>query len=260
MRSGVNVAEPAVSTEWMTLTHEGKEIAESWSMLEGERVVLVFLVPRERLGHVTIEMLLIAAQISKDDVESWRLGDGSDGVLSELNQPLPLPSSDDTHLTVYVTLKSPVAVRSEESDVVVTPEKWQAIEAQWKTILVLEASIDASRLGMDGLRSEMESTLKKSLSVDEKLNALQNDVSQWSKAKSRIQFALPKVREFVHRATWSLAVPERKRLDEIVKNHIVPRIPFPEVDRLREQLEHLQKDRQVLFAQGNAVNQECRGI
>ena len=113
---------------------------------------------------------------------------------------------------------------------------------------------------MDGLRSEMESALKKSLSVDEKLNALQNDVQQWSKAKSRIQFALPKVREFVHRATWALAVPERKRLDDIVKNHIEPRIPFPDVDAVRQQMEHLLKSRQVLFAQGNAVYQECRGI
>ena len=54
--------------------------------------------------------------------------------------------------------------------------------------------------------------------------------------------------------------PERKRLEEVVKNHVEPRVPLPEVDRVREQMEHLQKDRQVLFAQGNAVYQECRGI
>jgi hypothetical protein len=32
------------------------------------------------------------------------------------------------------------------------------------------------------------------------------------------------------------------------------------VDRVREQLEHMQKNRQVLFAQGNSVSQECRAI
>ena len=249
----MSVAEPAISTEWIALSHEGVEIAEAWSMPEGGRDTLVFLVPRERVEHVTIELLLTAAQVSKDDVESWRLGDGSDGTQIELNQPLPLPPDDDDHLTVYVRLK---AVNAGD----VTPEQWQAIEALWKAILVLEASIDASRLGMDSLRSEMESHLKKQLSVDEKTNALQNDVTQWAKAKSRIQYALPKVREFVHRATFALAAPERKRFDDIVKNHIEPRIPFPEVDRLREQLEHLQKDRQNLVAQGNAVNQDCRNI
>jgi hypothetical protein len=57
-----------------------------------------------------------------------------------------------------------------------------------------------------------------------------------------------------------VAVPERKRLEEIVKSHVLPRVPLPDVDRVREQLEHLQKDRQVLFAQGTAVSQECRGI
>ena len=32
------------------------------------------------------------------------------------------------------------------------------------------------------------------------------------------------------------------------------------MDKAREDLEHLQKDRQVLSAQGTTVNQECRGI
>jgi uncharacterized protein YoxC len=140
------------------------------------------------------------------------------------------------------------------------PEKWQALEAVWKTILGLEASIDTARLGMDGLRAEMEAAFKKALTVEEKLHALQADVAQWNKAKSRIHFAVPKVREFIHRATWALAIPERKRLEEIVRHHIEPRVPLPEVDKVREQLEHLQKDRQVLFAHGNAVYQECRGI
>jgi hypothetical protein len=142
----------------------------------------------------------------------------------------------------------------------IPPEKWQALEAVWKTILGLEASIDSSRLSMDGLRTEMETAYKKSLGVEEKLHGLQADVAQWNKAKGRVHYALPKVKEFIHRATWAVAVPERKRLEEIYKNHIEPRIPLPEVDQVREQLEHLQKDRQVLFAQGNAVSQECRGI
>jgi len=139
-------------------------------------------------------------------------------------------------------------------------ETWQALEACWKGILGLEASIDSSRLSLDGVRTEMEAAYKKALTVEEKLHALQADVAQWNKAKSRVHYALPKVREFIHRATWAVAVPERKRLEEIFKSQIEPRIPFPEIDQVREQLGHLQKDRQVLFAQGNSVYQECRGI
>ena len=149
-------------------------------------------------------------------------------------------------------------MNSSEPDV--PPETWQALDALWKGILALEASIDTSRLSTDGLRAEMEAAFKKTLAVEEKLHALQADVAQLTKAKGRVHYALPKVREFIHRATWALAVPERKRLGEIVRNHVEPRVPLPEVDKVREQLEHLQKDRQVLFAQGNAVYQECRGI
>ncbi len=149
---------------------------------------------------------------------------------------------------------------NEGGELDVPPEKWQALEVCWKTILGLEASIDTLRLGMDGLRNEMENAFKKSLGVDEKLNALQADVVQWNKAKSRVHFALPKLREFIHRATWASGANERKRLGELFKSHIEPRIPFPEMDKEREQMEHLQKERQVLFAQGNAVGQECRGL
>jgi hypothetical protein len=145
----------------------------------------------------------------------------------------------------------------------VPQEKWQALETLWKGILGLEASIDTSRVSMDGLRAEMEAAFKKPLNVEEKLHALQADVAQWNQAKNRIHYALPKVREFIHRAVWALTLPERKRLEEIFRNHIEPRIPLPQLtqmDEVREQLEHLQKQRQVLFGQGSAVHQECRGI
>jgi hypothetical protein len=149
-------------------------------------------------------------------------------------------------------------VNSSEPEV--PPEKWQALEALWKAILGLEASIETLRLGMDGLRAEMETAFKKSLVVEEKVHALQSDVAQWNKAKGRIHYAVPKAKEFIHRATWSSGIPERKRLEEVFRSHIEPRVPLPQMDVIREQMEHLQKDRQVLFSQGNSVSQECRGI
>ena len=142
----------------------------------------------------------------------------------------------------------------------VPPEQWQALEASWKTILGLEASIESLRLSMDSLRAELEAAFKKTLAVEDKLHALQVDVVQWNKAKSRIHYVLPKVREYIHRAIWASGAPERKRLEEIFEKYIEPRIPLPEIDQLPEQLGHLQKDRQVLFGQGNSVYQEGRAI
>jgi hypothetical protein len=258
----VSVSEHGRPTDWVTLTHRGEELAEAWFMPDGETFTVVFLIPRTRLDvtdpsrQVTVGTLLEAAAVSADEVESWRLGDGSPPGLSDA---LPPPPPDEAHLTVYVRLKPPVrtAVGVAQD---IPPQTWQALEALWKAILGLEAGIDSSRLGMDGLRAEMETAFRASLTAEEKLNALQSDVAQWNKAKGRVHYALPKVKEFIHRATWALAVPERKRLGEVVRTHVEPRVPFAEADRVREQLEHLQKDRQVLFAQGNAVSQECRGI
>ncbi|HKB40540.1 MAG TPA: hypothetical protein VKD72_29210 [Gemmataceae bacterium] len=230
----------------------------------------MFLVPQNRLDvtdvsqRATVEALLDAATISKAEVESWRLGDaahsGADEANPELSHPLPPPPPDETHLTVYVHLKPPAQAPAgiEGPAQEISLEQWQSLEALWKTILGLEASIDASRVSMEGLQAEMEAAFKKPLTAEEKVHALQSDVSQWNKAKTRIHYELPKVREFIHRATWALTVSERKLLEEIVKNHIEPRNPFPGVDQVRERLEHLQKDRQVLYAQGTAVFQKCR--
>jgi hypothetical protein len=106
----------------------------------------------------------------------------------------------------------------------------------------------------------MEASSRRTLTADEKVHALNADVAQWNKAKSRILHSLPKVREFIHRATWAAGTPERKQLEELVKNHIRPRIPVPRMDHLLEQLEGLRKDRQVLSAHGVSVHQECAAV
>lgn len=142
----------------------------------------------------------------------------------------------------------------------VSPEFWQTLEARWRAILGVEASIETLRLSMEGVRGEMESAFRKQLNVEEKVHALQADVAQWNKAKSRVHYALPKVREFIHRATWAPGIPERKKMQAIVENHIQPQVPFPELDQAGDQLDFLQKDRQILSTSGHSLYQECRGI
>jgi hypothetical protein len=268
----VNSSEQVPSDEWVALEHMWEEIAEAWFKPEGEGSTFMFRVPRDRFQtaeareRLTIEDLLEAASISIDEVESWRLGDDShstvDGTNPELRHPLPPPPPDATHLTVYVHLKPPAhaAVGNEGGEQEMPLKQLQALEACWRTILGLETSIDTLRLNMESLRVELEAAFRKSLTVEEKCHALQADVVQWTKAKSRVHYALPKVREFVHRATWASAVPERKRLEELVTEYIEPRIALPQMDEVRDQLNHLQKDRQVLFAQGNSVYQEGRAL
>ena len=265
----MNFAEQPPSKQWAALKYRGEKIAEVWFKPEGDPFALIFRIPQESFRVpgldqlLTVENLLNAVAIAADEVESWHCGDvchsGPD-LLSERKRPL-LPPRDAPYLTIHLRLKPPQAAEPQRNPGLEVPEaKWQELESRWNAILGLEATIDGLRQRMESLRTEMEAASRKMLTMEEKVHALNADVLQWEKAKSRVHYALPKVREYIHRATWALGLPERKNLEELFKNSIQPRIPFPEIEKVPEQLEHLLKDRQVLSAQGMAVCQECTHI
>ena len=268
----MNFSEQPPSKEWAALKYREERIAEVWFKPEGEPFVVTFRIPQKSfqspdMGRLlTAENLLKAVGITTEEVESWghegASHSGMHGSNPELGHPLPTPPPDVAHLHIYVRLKppAPVVAHNESSESEVPEAKWQDLEARWNAILGVEATIDTFRISMEGLRSEMESSMKKTLTSEEKLHALNADVAQWNKAKSRLHYALPKVREFIHRATWAKGTPERKKLEELFKDHLQPHIPLAQVDKVREQLENLLKDRQVLSAQGASVYQECKSI
>ena len=268
----MNFAERPPSTQWADLKYRGEKFAEVWFKPEGQPLALAFRIPQGSfqipgMGDLlTTENLLKAVGIATEEVESCRQEgaspSGADGSRSELGHPLPPAPPDIAHLNLYVRLKPPPqAVAPDESREPEIPEaKWQDLEARWKAVLELEASMDTLRISMEGLRAELEASLGRMLTPDEKVHALNADVAQWNKAKSRVHYALPKVREFIHRSTWAAGAPERKKLEELFKSHIRPRIPFPQVDKVAEQLEDLLKDRQVLSAHGVSVYQECKSV
>ena len=120
--------------------------------------------------------------------------------------------------------------------------------------------MDTLRRNMEGLRAELEAALRRTLPADEKVHALAADVAQWTKAKNRAHYALPKANEFIHRATWAAGTPDRKRLGELFKNPIGDSSSLPRPDEVLQGVESLRKDRQVLSAQGMTVYQECKAI
>ena len=266
----MNFSEQPPSKQWAALKFRGEKFAEVWFKPEGQPCALAFRIPQKSfqitgMGQLlTAENLLKAVGIAAEEVESWRRGDdphpGTDGSNPELRAPLPQPPQDVAHLDLQFRLKPPplgvAGGESGEPDFLL--EKWQDLEARWKGILGIEAATDMLRISMEGLRAELEALSKQTLAGDEKLYAVSGDVVQWNKAKSRIHHALPKAREFIHRATWALGTPERKKLEEFFKEHTGPDIALSQMDEVLEQLENLQKDRQVLSAQGTAVYQDCK--
>jgi hypothetical protein len=272
----VNFSEHPPSKEWVTLKYRGETIAEVWFKPEGEPFTLTFRIPQQSfqisdMGQLlTTENLLGAVGIANEEVESWRRGGvshpGMDGSNPEFGLPLPLPPHDVPYLILHVSLKPPQAMAPEEgSDPEILEAKWQDLQARWNAILGLEATMESLRQRTEGLRAEMETSSKRTLTTEEKLHALKADVAQWNKAKSRVHYALPKAREFIHRATWAMGTPERKKLEEFFKEHSSrdhkrPNVPVAQMDQVRQQLEDLRKDRQVLSAQGVTVFQECQSV
>ena len=260
------------SQQWSALKYKGETIAEVWFKPEDEPFGLTFRVRRAGLQtpgvgqRWTPEHLLRAVGLEAGAVESWRWDPPYlatlDGSALDLRHPFPTPSQDVTHLTLHVRLKPPpkafIPVKGEGDTV---PETvWQDLEARWNAILGLEASIDTMRISMESLRSELEASRGRQLKSEEKFYALNADVAVWNKAKSRVHFALPKLREFIHRAVWALGAPERKKLDELFKTCVQPRVPFPEMGKAGDDLESLRKSRQVMSGLGMTLYQECKNI
>jgi hypothetical protein len=261
----VNFSEHPPSKQWSVLKYGGQSFAEVWFKPEGEPFALTFRIPQESFQIpglaqlLTVENLLTAVGIATEEVESCSHQGASP---SELRHPLSPPPHDVAHLNLSVSLKPPsqAAAANDMREPEVPESTWQDLEARWQAILDLETHMDALRISMEGLRAEMEAGSRRMLTTEEKLHAYNADVAQWNRAKSRVVYALPKVKEFIHRSTWAAGTPERKQLEEIFKNHIQPRVPFSQMDKVLAQLENLLKDRQVLSAHGVSVYQECKSI
>ncbi len=268
----MNFSEQPPSKEWAALKYRGEKIAEVWFKPEGEPFALTFRIPQKSFQLpdmaqlLTTENLLRAVGIANEEVESWHHGgispSGMDGSHAELGHPLPPLPQDVTHFNIDMPLKPPAqVVAGNDSDEPEIPTvKWQELQARWNAILGLEATLETLRISMEGLRAEMEASSNKTLTAEEKLHALNADVAQCNQAKSRVIYALPKVRDFIHRCIWAKGTPERKILEELFKNDIQPIVPLAQLDKVHKQLDHLLKDRQVLSAQGVTVYQECKKL
>jgi hypothetical protein len=267
---GVEFAEQPPSTQWAALTFKGERIADLWFKPDGEPFALVVRIPRSSFQipnvaqRLTAENLLKAVAVTTDQVESWRRGDAAapDESVSGLTDPLPPPSDDVSHLEIHVRLKPPPesAAPDGSGEPAGAMAEWHDLEARWKAVLGLEAAMETTRKNVEAVRAELESGIRRSLTADDKVHALAADVAQWSKAKNRAHYALPKANEFIHRATWAAGTPERKRLGELFKNPIGTPAELPPASDVVQDLEYLRKDRQVLSAQGMTVYQECKAI
>jgi hypothetical protein len=277
-------SEQPPSQQWAALRHRGEKLAEVWFKPDGEPLGLVFRIPQQTFlipgagPGLTAGNLLKSLGIATEEVDSWRLGESGDSSTNRAGRDLdaPLPTPKTTHLNILVCLKPPsqelaaseggepatvpANADGQEVDSAEPATHWQDLETRYNTLRGMEAAIETLRLTLEGIRAELEGLVKKPLAPEEKLHARRDDVARWEKEKKRVYFAVPKLKEFTHRATWAAGAPERKQLDELFKNEAQPELEISEMIRIGDQLMHLLKERQILSGQGVAVQQECRTI
>ncbi len=263
----MNFAGQAPSTQWATISFRGEAFAEVWFKPASMPNGLTFRIPQATFHHpaisqhLTIGNLLKAIGLDAEAVQSWRTTDETQNEVAnyhaEILQPLPSLPSDTPQLYLHVLIKQ--TILSEETPASFDPKqaliKWQELQARWNTILGMEVTIDTLRQRMESLKSEIESESARAMTTDEKLNSLNADVAQWNKAKSRSRYVLPRMKEYIHRATWVLGTPERKTLEETFKKDAACPSNLAELDR---ELQILLKDRQILAAQGTTCHHEGR--
>src|SRR5439155_15656045 len=182
-------SEQAPSKQWAALTFRGERIAEVWFKPEGEPLALRFRIPQSSFHipgigqRLTTENLLKAVGVAAEEVESWRHGGAShsapDASHPDLTNPLPQPPDDVTHLEIHVRLKPPPRAAADEvsREPGVVPAEWHDLEARWKAVLGQEAALDNLRKSMEGMRAELEASMRRSLTADDKVHALAADVA-----------------------------------------------------------------------------------
>lgn len=263
----MNFPSQVPSTQWATLSFRGEAFAEVWFKPASMPNGLTFRIPQATFHHpaisphLTLGNLLKAIGLDADAVQSWRTADETENEIAnyhaELFLPLPPLPTNTPQLYLQVLIKQPVSTEETpaSSDPTQALIKWQELQARWNTILGMEVTIDTLRQRMESLRGEIESESARAMSTDEKINAMNADVAQWNKAKSRARYVLPRIKEYIHRATWVLGTPERKNLDEIFRKDAECPVNLAELDR---ELQILLKDRQILAAQGTTCHHEGR--
>ena len=173
---------------------------------------------------------------------------GMNGFNPELGYPLPPPPPDVTHLEIYVRLKPPsqAVARNESGEDEAPSAKWDSLEARWKAILGLEATMDSFRISMESLLAEMEASLKKTLTMEEKLHAPRPRTWR-SGARPKTAFIMPCRRceslSIVPTGRW--APPKGNGWRNSTRTTFNLILPFSQMDNVMEQLEYLQKDRRT---------------
>lgn len=226
---------------------------------------------------LAVRTMIVAAGLEPAQLHGWSVNgmsfDAAGGTSPLLDQPLPAPPMG-TNLEVTVWMIPAVQPAwSDSSSVVPIPvatsvptsyaapsnisqsdfQMLEAVDTSWDGILQLEARISLVRKELTGALSRI-SSLNRDLNSDERRIADSRDIQDWTDARRWLrdsQALLARSVKEIDLGTTSGA-GQRHRFEEIYRNHVEPRIPFPGLAQAVNEFEAHRKTVQNVLASAQA--------
>ncbi len=235
---------------------------------------IVFQIPDDAFGVyggvLTPRRLLASVGLDAAQADSWTVQgvtyDAQGWASSLLDQPLPLPGPAGVAVHMPAPATTPVQAAPSGtvplavpvSPVVQVPpaasggslNTLEAIDADWQSIVQIERQLDAVRRQLGGIQGTLQS-LNRDLDSDERLFADNHDKKEWQDTRRWLREALAHVSKYIraHDIGVTSSAGSRRRFEQIYREFIEPRRPFPGMEAEQLAFEQHRKTTQNLLVQ-----------
>ncbi len=228
---------------------------------------------------ITPRRLLAAVGIDAAQAYSWTVQgvtcEGQGGANPLLDQPLPFPGPAGIAFHMLVPVAGPVPILPMSAVPPATPlpvaqvqvaqapvgpvspaasggslNTLEAIDADWRSIIQIERQLDAVRRQLGGIQGTLQS-LNRDLGSDERLYADNLDKKAWQDTRRWLREALAQVSKYIraHDIGVTSSAGSRRRFEQVYREFVEPRRPFPGMDAEQLAFEQHRKTTQNLLVQ-----------
>lgn len=171
--------------------------------------------------------------------------------VSPTMQQTPMPPA--TQVPAQMTATAPMAAGDDHA-----LRALGAYGSDWQALLTLETQLASVRKQLGAIQGQLQS-LNRDLNPDEILVASSQDRKDWQDARRWLRDNLSVVSRWIrdHDIGMVSAAGNRNRFEQIYREHVVPKIPFPGLDAVLFDFEQHRKTAQNLLIQMQSAYQNA---
>ncbi|MBX3439282.1 MAG: hypothetical protein KF861_17460 [Planctomycetaceae bacterium] len=261
----VAARQPSSAWEAIRIADRAECVAWAWYRPALAPQSVHFQIPedvhRSSSGALTLRRLLEAGGIASHEALSWTILGMTYPVLQGANplldQPLPVPGPAGisvqiaSPLSTVPTIVPPLgAIDPVQEPSGAASPVLEALNAEWLAIVQIERQVDALRRQLGSVQGTLQS-LNRDLDPDERLYSDSQEKREWQDARRWLRDALSQVSKAIraHDIGVTSAAGNRRRFEQLYKDFIEPRQPFPGMDVERMVFEQHRKNNSNLVMQ-----------